>query len=110
MSSRLRRLGKRRGRRFAQRRSPGLPEVEIDRKFKKRLREKTAKQQAAVLECVERIVDNPSRPGLNTHPVQSAPGVFSSRVDRSKRVTWERNGKVIVMRNHCTHEAVYRRP
>jgi hypothetical protein len=84
--------------------------VKIDTKFKKRLGAKPAAQQAAVLECIERIVDDPSYPGLRTHPVQSCPGVFSSRVDRSNRVTWERDGDLIVMRNHCNHDAVYRRP
>lgn len=87
-----------------------MPEIELDLKFKKRLRSKPAKRQAAILECIERLADDPSHPGLHTHPVQSFPGVFSSRVDRSNRVTWQWEGGVIVMRNHCNHDDVYRRP
>jgi hypothetical protein len=86
------------------------PGVRIDRTFKKRLEAKEPKQRAAVLECIERLVDDPRYPGLRTHPVQGVPGVYSSRVDRGNRVTWERDGQTIVMRNHCNHDVVYRAP
>jgi hypothetical protein len=86
------------------------PRVRIDKAFKKRLEAKEPARRAAVLECIERILDDPSYPGLKTHPVQGVPGVYSSRVDRGNRVTWERDGRVVVFRNHCHHDVVYRRP
>jgi hypothetical protein len=86
------------------------PRVRIDKTFRKRLEAKPPAQRAAVLECIERVVDDASYPSLKTERVQGCPGVFSSRVDRSNRVTWERDGQVIVFRNHCSHDAVYRRP
>jgi Txe/YoeB family toxin of Txe-Axe toxin-antitoxin module len=66
--------------------------------------------QAAIYTCIERVVDDPGHPGLKTHPVQSAPGVFSSRVDRGNRLTWTRDEDVIVLLNHCNHDEIYRRP
>lgn len=88
----------------------GVPRVRTEKTFRKRLRKKPTKMQAAILECIDRLVDDPSYPGLKTHPVQSAPGVFSSRVDRGNRLTWSRDGDVIVLLNHCDHDEVYRRP
>lgn len=88
-----------------------MPPLRIDDKFKKRLEAKPPKLQAAVLECVQRLADGPqSNAGLRTHPVQSHPGVFSARVDRANRVTFHWDQGVIVLRNHCNHDAVYRRP
>jgi mRNA interferase RelE/StbE len=87
-----------------------MPEVEIDSTFKKRLARKEPKDQAAILECIERLSDNPRHPGLKTHAIQGHAGVFSARVDRSNRVTFNWADGVIVLRNHCNHEAVYSRP
>ena len=84
--------------------------VRIDKKFKKRLEAKAPDRRAAVLECIERIVDDPNNPGLNTHPIRSFPGMFASRVDRGNRVSWYRDGDTIVLSNHCNHDDVYRRP
>jgi hypothetical protein len=87
-----------------------MPSVRLDDAFKKRLEKKSAPQRAAILECVERLADDPTYPGLRTHPIQSQPGIFSARVDRANRVSFERDGDTLVMRNHCNHDAVYRRP
>lgn len=84
--------------------------VRIDEKFKKRLEKKEPPMRAAILECVKRLVDDPRHPGLRTESVQGVPGVFSSRVDRGNRLTWHWDGQVIVLRNHCNHDMVYRKP
>jgi hypothetical protein len=84
--------------------------VRLDRKFKKRLDAKDPSKRAAVLECIVRLIDDPSHPSLRTHPVQGTNGIFSSRIDRGNRITWERDGDIIVLRNHCNHDDVYNRP
>lgn len=84
------------------------PRVRVDKAFKKRLAKKPPKMQAAIIECVERLIDDPGHPGLRSHPVISAPGVFSSRVDRGNRLTWTREGDLTVLLNHCNHDEVYR--
>jgi hypothetical protein len=86
-----------------------MPVVRIDSRFKKRLEKKTVTQQAAILECIERLADDPRYPGLQTHPIQTQPGTLSARVDRANRVSFERDGDTLVMLNHCNHDEVYRR-
>ena len=87
-----------------------MASVQLDRTFKKRLEKKNPIERAAVLECVERIIDDPTNKGLHIEPVQSHPGVFSARVDRGNRVSFHREGDLVVMRNHCNHDRVYRSP
>lgn len=43
-------------------------------------------------------------PGLQSHPVEGAPGVFEARVDRNYRMTYERRGNNLVMRNVDNHD------
>jgi hypothetical protein len=49
-------------------------------------------------------------PGLKSHPVESAPGIFSAHVDRKYRVTFERCGNIFVMRNVDNHDECLRNP
>ena len=85
--------------------------VVIPPSFKRRLAKKTREMRAAVVECVERLADNPRHPSLQTDKVRGAEGVFEAYVDRSNRVTfnYDEDGR-IVMRKHCTHDAVLRNP
>ena len=86
--------------------------VVIPPSFHRRLRKKSGEFQAAILECVERLGDDPRHPGLHTHKVKGAKGsVFEAYVDKSNRVTfhYDDEGR-IVMRNNCTHDAVLKSP
>jgi len=38
-------------------------------------------------------------PGLRSHPVESAPGIIEAYVDRKYRMTFERRGDILIMRN-----------
>lgn len=87
-----------------------MPKVRLDTTFKRRLADKSPAAQAAVLECVERLADNPRHPGLRTHGIRTKPGVFSARVDRGNRVSFHWEGGVVVLRNHCNHDMVYKNP
>ena len=48
-------------------------------------------------------------PGLRSHPVDSAPGVFEAYVDRKYRLTFERHGDTLIMRNVDNHDECLRR-
>ena len=50
------------------------------------------------------------RPGLRSHPVDSAPGVFEAYVDRKYRMTFERRGDTFTMRNVDNHDECLRNP
>ena len=50
------------------------------------------------------------RPGLRSHPVDSAPGIFEAYVGRKYRMTFERSGDTFVMRNVDNHDECLRNP
>lgn len=60
--------------------------------------------------CVEQLSKNPRHPSLQTHKVQGTPGVFEAYVDKGNRITFERNGDTIILRNNCNHSILNRNP
>ena len=83
----------------------------IPQSFKKRLAKKDPTQAGPVLECVQRLADNPRSPGLHTHKVKGAGrGVWEAYVDEGNRVTFHWDGPDIVLRNHCNHDMLKRNP
>lgn len=83
-----------------------MPYLVIPPQFKKVLSKKPAQLQAAILECVQRLGDNPRHPSLKTHRVRGARGVFEAYVDMANRVTFEWDGDTIVLRNNCNHAII----
>jgi hypothetical protein len=58
-----------------------------------------------------RLLDSNFRhPGLKTHPVQSAPGIFEASVDSRYRMTYERRGDALVLRNVDNHDECLKEP
>ncbi len=49
-------------------------------------------------------------PGLQSHPVESAPGIFEAYVDKKHRMTFERRGDTFIMRNVDNHDECLRTP
>ncbi len=80
-----------------------MPDYVIPPKFKKILRKKPPAMQDAVFECIRRLAENPRHPGLRTHRVQGAPGVFEAYVDGANRLTFHYEDGTIVLRNNCNH-------
>ncbi len=80
-------------------------------RFDKAFGSKPNDQQAAVSRAIKLLLDNPRHPSLRVKGVTGWPGVFSARVKRGPRISfeWGAEGQ-IVLRNNCHHEDVYRRP
>ncbi len=87
-----------------------MPELEIPISFRKRLQKKQPRLQAAILECVHKLGEDPRHPGLHTHKIQGQEGVFEAYVDKANRVTWAYSEGKILLRNHCSHDIVSSRP
>jgi hypothetical protein len=87
-----------------------MPEFVVPKRFKRRLNKKKPPLQGAILEAVARLAENPRHPGLQTHRVQGHAGVFEAYVDEANRLTFEWNGPVIVLRNHCNHDMIKLNP
>lgn len=49
-------------------------------------------------------------PGLKSHPVEGAPGIYEASVDDKYRMTYERAGDTLVMRNVDNHDECLRDP
>ena len=75
-------------------------------------------QYAGLPKIVQRKVDKALRlldadfrhPGLHSHPIGSASGVFEAYVDSKYRMTFERHGDTFVMRNVDNHDECLRNP
>ncbi len=78
-------------------------DVEIAPKFRRVLAKKPAAMQAAIAECIQRLIDDPSHPGLQVHPVQGVRGVWEAYVDKGNRLTFSRSGSTITLLNNCNH-------
>lgn len=78
--------------------------VVVTPSFKKRLNKKPAALAGAILECINRLADDPRQPGLHTHRVQGTADVWEAYVDQANRLTFHYEGGDIVLRNHCNHD------
>jgi len=87
----------------------GMPlfSITLEPTFRKRLRNKTRAQQAAILKCIQLLARNPHSPGLRTKRIRGK-GTWEARADLSNRVEWEYGqASEIVLINHCSHKDVY---
>lgn len=87
-----------------------MPDLIIPPRFKKVLDRKPAKLKAAIVECLQRLANNPRHPALQTHRVQGVPGVYEAYVDKANRVTFEWDGPAIRLRHNCNHDILKRSP
>ena len=80
--------------------------------------ERFVKQYAQLPTMIQRKVDKAlallyadfRHPGLRSHPIESAPGVIEAYVDRKYRMTFERHGDTLTMRNVDNHDDCLRQP
>jgi len=58
-----------------------------------------------------RLLDADFRhPGLHSHPVGGAKGIYEAYVDQKYRMTYERRGNALVMRNIDNHDECLKSP
>jgi mRNA-degrading endonuclease YafQ of YafQ-DinJ toxin-antitoxin module len=85
-------------------------EFEFTQRFKTAYDSKTLKQREQIKNALRRLKENPRHPGLHTHLVQGAPGVWECYINSGWRITFEYSaGSIIVLRNNCCHDAVLRK-
>ena len=83
-----------------------------------RFTERLARQYERLPETIRRKVDKALRlldmdfrhPGLRSHPVEGAGGIFEAYVDAKYRMTFERHGNVFLVRNVDNHDECLRNP
>jgi hypothetical protein len=87
-----------------------LTPVEWTAHFKRAYKKKPPDMQAVIRAAVTQLRTDWTYPGLRTHPVLGCSGVFEARLDRGNRLTFHWEGDTIVLRNHCNHQILDRRP
>lgn len=87
-----------------------MPRLRIPESFDRTLHSKPAAQQGQILKAVRLLGENPRHPGLRTHRVQGVKGVWEARCSQGDRLTFEYGDDCIILRVHCNHDEVLRRP
>jgi hypothetical protein len=73
--------------------------IELTERFIGQYEHLSAAIQRKVDKSIRLLETDFRHPGLKTHPVQSSPGIFEASVDRRYRMTYERRGDVLLLRN-----------
>jgi mRNA-degrading endonuclease YafQ of YafQ-DinJ toxin-antitoxin module len=76
------------------------------------------KQYGGLSDAIQRKVDKAIEfldtdfryPGLRSHPLKSHPGIFEAYVDDKYRMTFERQGDTLIMRNVNNHDECLKNP
>jgi mRNA-degrading endonuclease RelE of RelBE toxin-antitoxin system len=84
--------------------------IELSARFREAYLELAPSIQRKVDKALGLLDTNPRHPGLQTKPVQGAPGIYEARVDRRYRLTYERRGDTFILRNVGPHDAALKRP
>lgn len=88
------------------------PTSEFTGRFERALKRK--KQRApqladAVIETVDRLLNDPGNRGLNQHLVDREARIWEAYASDAIRVTFHHEGDVYTFRNNCDHRIVDRR-
>ena len=82
------------------------------------LTDRFVRQYGELPEAIQKKVDKAlhqldsdfRHPGLRSHPVVSAPGIFEAYVNDRYRMTFHRQGDTLIMRNVDNHDQCLRNP
>ena len=84
--------------------------VELSIRFDKKFDELPITIQRKVSKAIYRLNTDFRHPGLRSHPIQGHPGVFEAYVDDKYRMTYERQGDTLIMRNVDNHGECLKNP
>ncbi len=66
--------------------------------------------QGKILKAIRLLDADFRHPGLRSHPVKSAKGIFEAYIDSKYRMTFERRGNVLFLRNVDNHDDCLKNP
>ena len=84
--------------------------VEYAPRFKRAYRKLGREEQQRVAEAIRRLVADSSHPSLRVKKMQGMPNVWEARASDSLRLTFQRDGELITLRNVGAHDPTLRRP
>ena len=84
--------------------------IQYTEKFAAKYSHLPASIRSKVDKALKLLDENFRHPGLQSHPVQSMPGVYEAYVDDKYRITYDRKGNVFTLRNVDDHDQCLRNP
>ena len=84
--------------------------VRYSSRFRKQYAELSETTQRKVDKAIEFLDTDFRYPGLRSHPLKSHPGIFEAYVDDKYRMTFERQGDTLIMRNVNNHDECLKNP
>ncbi len=84
--------------------------LEYSDRFKKQYVRLTPQIQKKVDKAMRLLDADFRHPGLRSHSIEGAHGIFEAYVDDKYRLTFERRSDVLVMRNVDNHDECLREP
>jgi mRNA-degrading endonuclease RelE of RelBE toxin-antitoxin system len=84
--------------------------VEITRHFTNQYSRLPQNIQHKVDKALKSLESDFRQPGLRSHPISGAPGIFEAYVDKKYRMTFERKGDTLIMRNVDNHDDCLKSP
>lgn len=87
-------------------------DFETQRRFNRALNRKRRRDPRAadaVLETMQKVLNEPENRGLNQHLLDRRQRVWDVYIDRANRLTYQRDGDTIIFRNNCRHDIIDRR-
>jgi hypothetical protein len=84
--------------------------IQLTNRFVRQYGQLTAATQHKVDKALALLDADFRHPGLHSHPVESAPGIFEAYVVVKYRMTFERHKDTFLMRNVDNHDECLRNP
>ena len=82
------------------------------KRFEKQLKKKRKRDPSladAVIRTVELIIETPSHPGVNLHPIKETNNkIWEAYVTKAIRVTCQFDDGFVIFRNNCRHDIIDR--
>jgi mRNA-degrading endonuclease RelE of RelBE toxin-antitoxin system len=84
--------------------------IQYTEKFAAKYSHLPASIRSKVEKTLKLLDENFRHPGLQSHPVQSVPGVYEAYVDDKYRITYDRKGNTFTIRNVDNKDEYLRNP
>ena len=84
--------------------------IEYSSRFKEKYVRLPLELHDKIDKAIRLLDENFRHPGLRSHPLKSKPGVFEASVDAKYRMTYERRGDILYMRNLDNHDECLKNP
>jgi hypothetical protein len=87
-----------------------LTPIKVEARWRRAYKKKPKAMRDVIDAAVVQLRVDPHYNGLGTHKIWGHPGVWAADLDKGNRLTFHWDGDTIVLRNHCNHDILKRRP